>query len=72
MALLKLLPAGLSGKYTLEVVDALGKMVYNRVVNAETEPDLEVNGLHLAKGIYFVKLSQRKRKNCTQNAGAVD
>ncbi len=58
----KIITAGLSGKYTLEVVDALGKMVYNRVVNAETEPDMEVNGLHLAKGIYFVKLSKGSEK----------
>jgi len=54
----RIITAGLIGSYILEIVDALGKVILDRNVDAETQPDIEVNGLNLAKGIYFVKLSQ--------------
>jgi len=52
-----IITAGLSGDYNLEVIDAIGKVIYKRTVNTDIEADIEVNDLKVSKGMYYVRLS---------------
>jgi len=53
---------GLTGDYRLEVIDAIGHVVYTRSVTPETEPDIEVQDLTLSSGMYFVKLTNGSKR----------
>ena len=52
-----LITAGLSGIYELEIMDAIGHIIYKRSVDTETEQDIDVKDLKVSSGIYFVRLS---------------
>jgi len=53
---------GLIGTYFLEVIDAIGNVLYNRSVNPEIEPEIGVKDLTLSSGMYMVKLSNGSKQ----------
>jgi hypothetical protein len=52
----------LVGNYELEIIDAIGHLVYKKTVNSELEQDIKIENLKVASGMYIVKLSKGNEK----------
>ena len=57
-----IITSGLTGRYELEIIDAIGHIIYKRTVDTESEQDIEIKDLNISSGIYFVKLSNGGKK----------
>ncbi len=57
-----IITANLSGIYELEIMDAIGRVVYKKSVDIDLDPDIKIDNLRVLSGIYFVKLNQGNTK----------
>ena len=57
-----ILTANLTGVYELEIMDAIGRVVYKKSVDIDLDPDIKIDNLRVSSGIYFVKLNQGNNK----------
>jgi len=53
-------PVAIDGKYSLEIVNLQGKVVYNNQRNESSTRSIQINDIgYLPSGIYFIKVSDR-------------
>ncbi len=54
----KIITAGLSGVFKLEMYDAVGHKVFGLEQDLDLKSDIEIRGLNASSGLYFIRLSQ--------------
>ncbi len=57
-----IITANLTGIYNLEIIDAIGQVVFKRSIDISNEPDIEIANLNVLSGLYFVRLNNESKK----------